>query len=136
MSALTALGLAAAVLAAVLHVVFFVLESVLFRRPAGRRLFGVRAEHDSPALRSFAINQGVYNLALAIVVLVGVVLLATAEPASPLAIGGLAVTIAGCSIMVVAGAALALIAPPRMLGAALAQALPPVLAIVLLLAAG
>ena len=96
----------------------------------------MRAEHDSPALRLFAVNQGVYNLALAIVVLVGVVLLATAQPASPLAIGGLAVTIAGCSIMVVAGAALALTAPPRMLGAALAQALPPVLAIVLLLAAG
>jgi len=130
---LTALGLLLATVAALLHVVFFVLESVLFRRPAGRRLFGVRAEHDSPPLRLFAVNQGVYNLALAIVVALGVVLQATAGDAADRAIAGLALTVGGCSVMVVAGAALALTAPPRMLGAALVQALPPLLAVVLLL---
>lgn len=130
---LTTLALLFASIAALLHGVFFVLESVLFRRPAGRRLFGVRAEHDSPPLRLFAVNQGVYNLALAIVVALGVVLQATAGNATDLAIAGLALTIAGCSVMVVAGAALALTAPPRLLAAALAQALPPLLAVVLLL---
>ncbi len=133
MIGLTALGLLLATVAALLHVVFFVLESVLFRRPAGRRLFGVRAEHDSPPLRLFAVNQGVYNLALAIVVALGVVLQATAGDAADRAIAGLALTVGGCSVMVVAGAALALTAPPRMLGAALVQALPPLLAVVLLL---
>ncbi len=136
MSALAAWGLGFAGIAAMLHAVFFVLESVLFRRPAGRRLFRVRADQDSAVLRLFAVNQGLYNLALAVVVVIGIAVQLTADSASPLAIGGLAVTITGCSIMVVAGAALALTAPPRMLGAALAQALPPVLAIVLLLAAG
>ena len=124
-------GVVLATVAALLHVLFFVLESVLFRRPAGRRLFGVRAEHDSPSLRLFAVNQGVYNLALAIVVLVGVALL-VADAAS---VAGIAVVVAGCSVMVVAGIALAVTAPRRMLGAALVQALPPLLAVGALLAA-
>lgn len=130
MSALLLVGVVLATAAAMLHLLFFVLESVLFRRPAGRRLFGVRAEHDSPPLRLFAVNQGVYNLALAIVVLVGVGLLV----ADATSVAGLAVVVAGCSVMVTAGIALAVTAPRRMLGAALAQALPPLLAIVALLA--
>lgn len=130
MTALMIVGVVLATVAALLHVLFFVLESVLFRRPAGRRLFGVRAEHDSPPLRLFAFNQGVYNLALAIVVLVGIGLL-VADTAS---VAGRTLVIAGCSVMVVAGIALALTAPRRMLGAALVQALPPLLAIGALLA--
>lgn len=130
MTAFMIVGVVLATVAALLHVLFFVLESVLFRRPAGRRLFGMRAEHDSPPLRLFAVNQGVYNLALAIVVLVGIGLL-VADAAS---VAGRALVIAGCSVMVVAGIALALTAPRRMLGAALVQALPPLLAIGALLA--
>jgi putative membrane protein len=130
MTVLTVTGLVLAGLAALLHTGFFVLESVLFTRPQGRRLFGVRAEHDSPSLRLFAVNQGVYNLALAIVVVVGIVLVLI-DPAS---IAGRAVIIAGCSVMVVAGAALAATAGRRMLGAALVQALPPLLAVVAMLA--
>jgi putative membrane protein len=53
MTALMVVGLVLASVAALLHVLFFVLESVLFRHPRGRRLFGVRAEHDSPPLRLF-----------------------------------------------------------------------------------
>jgi putative membrane protein len=130
MTAFMIVGVVLATVAALLHVLFFVLESVLFRRPAGRRLFGVRAEHDSPPLRLFAVNQGVYNLALAIVVLVGIGLMVT----DATSVAGRALVIAGCSVMVVAGIALALTAPRRMLGAALVQALPPLLAIGALLA--
>ena len=126
MTALTIIGLVLAGMAATLHVAFFVLESVLFRLPFGRRVFGVRAETNSAPLRLFAVNQGVYNLALAIVVVVGIVLTA-AEPGS---IAGPAVVVAGCAVMAVAGAALALTAPPRLLPAALAQGIPPLLAIV------
>ncbi len=128
MTALTIIGLVLAGMAATLHVAFFVLESVLFRLPFGRRVFGVRAEADSAPLRLFAVNQGVYNLALAIVVVVGIVLTA-AEPGS---IAGPAVVVAGCAVMVVAGAALAFTAPPRLMPAALAQGIPPLLAIVAL----
>lgn len=130
MSALQLVGLVLAAIAASLHVVFFVLQSVLFRRPFGRRLFGVRAESDSAPLRLFAVNQGVYNLALAVVVVVGLVLVIL----DPAAITGTAVVVAGCAVMAVAGAALALPAPPRMLPVALAQGIPPLGAIVALVA--
>lgn len=130
MTALTIVGLVLAGMAATLHVAFFVLESVLFRLPFGRRLFGVRAENDSAPLRLFAVNQGLYNLGLAIVVGVGIVLVAIDASS----IAGVAVVVAGCSVMVLAGAGLALTAPPRMIPIAIAQGLPPLLAIVALVA--
>ncbi|MFN4000960.1 DUF1304 domain-containing protein [Microcella sp.] len=130
MTALTLIGLVLAGMAATLHTAFFVLESVLFRLPFGRRLFGVRAEQDSPPLRLFAVNQGLYNLGLAIVVFVGIVLVAIDADS----VAGVAVVVSGCAVMVLAGVALALTAPPRMIPIALAQGLPPLLAIGALLA--
>ncbi|UTT63564.1 DUF1304 domain-containing protein [Microcella humidisoli] len=132
MIGLTLIGLVLAGMAATLHVAFFVLESVLFRLPFGRRLFGVRAEHDSPPLRLFAVNQGLYNLGLGIVVFLGIVLVAIDAGS----IAGVAVIVTGCAIMGLAGAGLALTAPPRMIPIALAQGVPPLLAIVALLAGG
>jgi uncharacterized membrane protein len=85
---------------------------------------------EKPRAGQFAVNQGVYNLALTIVVLVGVALL-VADASS---VAGRAVIIAGCAVMVVAGVALALTAGRRMLGAALVQSLPPLLAVGALLA--
>ena len=62
-----------AVLAALLHVLFFAYESVLFERPAVHARFRTRTE-DVPAVKPWAYNQGFYNLFLAIGALVGVVL--------------------------------------------------------------
>lgn len=126
MTALQLVGAVLAGMAATLHIAFFVLESVLFRLPAGRRVFGVRAENDSAPLRLFAVNQGIYNLGLAIVVFVGLVLLALDASS----IAGTAVVVAGCAVMTLAGAALALTAPRRTLPIALAQGVPPLLAII------
>ncbi|MBM4346178.1 MAG: DUF1304 domain-containing protein [Deltaproteobacteria bacterium] len=50
-------------LVAVLHVYFFVLESVLWGRPRTNKVFGVSAEQAAHAA-VFAKNQGVYNLFL------------------------------------------------------------------------
>ena len=49
---------------ALLHAGFFVLESFLWTKPVGRRIFGLTPEraHDSAAL---AANQGLYNLFVA-----------------------------------------------------------------------
>jgi putative membrane protein len=116
-------------MAATLHVAFFVLESILFRLPVGRRVFGVRPEADSAPLRLFAVNQGLYNLGLAIVVFVGIVLVVL-DASSPI---GVAVVVAGCSVMALAGAALAATAPRRTLPIAAAQGIPPLIAIVALL---
>lgn len=123
-------GLVVAGMAAVLHLAFFVLESVLFRLPLGRRIFGVRPENDSAPLRLFAVNQGFYNLGLALVVLVGIVLVAV----HPESLVGVAVVIAGGGVMIVAGVALALTAPRRMLPIALAQGGLPLVALVALIA--
>jgi putative membrane protein len=132
MTALFIIGLVFAVMAAVLHLAFFVLESVLFRMPVGRRIFGVRPENDSAPLRLFAVNQGVYNLGLAIVVLVGIVLVLSHEWWG----FGLIIVITGCSLMVLAGIALAVTAPKRMLPIALAQGGVPLLAITALVLNG
>jgi putative membrane protein len=123
------IGLVVAGMAATLHVAFFVLESVLFRLPAGKKIFGVRPENDSATLRLFAVNQGIYNLALAIVVILGIVI-EIATSTSPI---GVAIIIAGCSVMVVAGIALAATAPRRTIPIALAQGGLALVAIIALL---
>jgi putative membrane protein len=47
-----------------LHVLFFVLESILWTKPFGRRTFGLSAEL-AESTKSLALNQGLYNLFLA-----------------------------------------------------------------------
>jgi putative membrane protein len=129
MTVLHLIGLVVAGMAATLHVAFFVLESVLFRLPAGKKIFGVRPENDSPTLRLFAVNQGIYNLALAIVVFLGIII-EVATATSPI---GITIIIAGCSVMLVAGIALAATAPRRTIPIALAQGGLPLVAIIALL---
>lgn len=100
-----ALGLGAAIVAAVVHVAIFVLESLLFDRASVQRLFGVRAEAVSRPLLLFAVNQGIYNLALAVTVVVGITVTAFSFEI------GLAVVAAALAIMVVAAGALAASSP-------------------------
>lgn len=54
----------AVAIVAALHVGFFVLESFLWDRPTGRRVFGHRPE-EAQVTRVLALNQGVYNAFLA-----------------------------------------------------------------------
>jgi putative membrane protein len=49
---------------AFLHIVFFVLESFLWTKPLGRRVFGLSAEL-AESTASLALNQGLYNSFLA-----------------------------------------------------------------------
>jgi len=63
-----------AAVAAVLHVVIFVFESVLWTRPQVYGRFGIASAEQAETIRPMAYNQGFYNLALAVGVLVGVVL--------------------------------------------------------------
>ena len=62
-----------AALAGLLHVYFFLLESVLFRRPFAHRTFGIKDPAEVETLSFSMLNQGFYNLFLAIGTLVGVV---------------------------------------------------------------
>ena len=54
----------ATLLVAVLHAGFFVLEALLWTRPAVRRIFGTTAE-EAEATKVLALNQGAYNLGIA-----------------------------------------------------------------------
>ncbi|MGV8871897.1 MAG: DUF1304 domain-containing protein [Rhodococcus sp. (in: high G+C Gram-positive bacteria)] len=62
-----------AALAAALHLVIFVMESVLWARPAVWSRFGVSSQHDADVVKPMAFNQGFYNLFLALGIVVGLV---------------------------------------------------------------
>jgi putative membrane protein len=113
------------VLAALLHVYIFVLESFRWNAPSTRRTFGV-SEEDAEVLAPMAYNQGFYNLFLAIITLVGVALLKTEH------LTGTALALAGTGSML--GAAIVLVTHDRtMMRSALIQGTLPLLAVVFLL---
>lgn len=108
-----------AIVAGVIHVGFFALESVLFDRPAVEKTFLGNVE-STPQLRVFAFNQGFYNLFLAAGAIGGVIAGGT---------GGKAVTLFCCGAMAAAG--LVLFASQRRLWrGALIQFVPPAIAVV------
>lgn len=113
------------VLAALLHVYIFVLESFRWSEPSTRKTFGV-SEQDATVLAPMAYNQGFYNLFLAIITLVGVALLKTEH------LTGTALALAGTGSML--AAAIVLVTHDRrMMRAALIQGTLPLLAVVFLL---
>jgi putative membrane protein len=110
-------------LAALLHVYFFYLETVTFRKPSSYTTFGVH-ESDVETVAFSMYNQGFYNLFLGLGTLVGVV--GSARGWDP---QGSTLLVFGCVFMI--GAALVLVvARPAMLRAALVQGLLPTLALV------
>jgi len=116
---------AAAALAGAVHVYIFVLESLLWTTPRARAIFGT-TETDARTTRSMAVNQGFYNLFLAVAALLGAVLLLTGTTTV-----GATLVYTGAGSMVLAG--LVLIATSRdKLRPALVQAVPPAVAVVAL----
>jgi putative membrane protein len=117
------LALVAAVIAALVHVWFFAMESLWFMRPAVWRRFGLTSEADAAIVRSFAFNQGFYNLFLAVGVAAGIALVAAGDP-----VAGRAVILFACGSMIAAGVVLYL-HNPRFLRAAALQVVPPIIAV-------
>jgi putative membrane protein len=110
-------------IASLFHVYFFVLESLLFRRPFAYRTFGVSDPAEVELLAFPMLNQGFYNLFLAAGTLVGVIGASRGwEPQ-----GGTLVVF-GCLFMVGAATVL-VVARPRMARAAAIQGLLPLLAL-------
>ncbi|QHC58344.1 DUF1304 domain-containing protein [Rathayibacter sp. VKM Ac-2760] len=119
------LGLVLAALAALLHVYIFVLESLLWTTPRARSTFGTTAG-EAEATRELAFNQGFYNLFLAIVTIVGVIVLATGATNV-----GAALVFTGTGSMVAAALVLLLSSPGKR-RAALTQMTPGLLAVLAL----
>ncbi|MDN3455062.1 MULTISPECIES: DUF1304 domain-containing protein [Rhodococcus] len=113
-------------LAAAVHVYIFVLESILWTAPKTRAAFGVKSEEEAITTQPLAFNQGFYNLFLAIVSAVGIVIAATGSASV-----GIALVLAGTGSMVAAGLVLILSSPDKA-RAAVVQMLFPVIAVVLL----
>lgn len=113
-----------ALLAALLHVGIFGMESVWFKRPSVYRRFGARNEAEAAACRLFAFNQGFYNLFLAAGVIIGLVLLHAGGNATV----ATTLVLFGCACMVSAGIVLRVSGGSRLLRAATIQAVFPLLA--------
>jgi len=114
----------AALLAAAIHVWFFVLESLLFNRPGVAARFGLRTDEQIAAVRPMAFNQGFYNLFLAVGIAAGI-----AQIASGAEVAGRSIVLFACLCMVWAGIVL-FVTSKRFFQAALVQLVPPLVAIV------
>jgi putative membrane protein len=115
----------AALLAAAIHVWFFVLESLTFSRPNVWGRFGLRSAEAAEAVRPMAFNQGFYNLFLAAGVVGGLLLIAVANDQA----AGRAIVLFACACMVGAGVVLGS-TNRRLASAAAIQAVPPLITIV------
>lgn len=124
MRAMHPIAVAGAVVAALIHLWFFAMESLWFMRPSVWRRFGIASEADAGLVRSWAFNQGFYNLFLAVAVAAGLALVATGQPEA-----GRAIVLSACASMMAAGVVLFL-HNPKFLRAAALQFVPALVAVV------
>lgn len=126
---MTLMALILTALAAVLHLYIFWMESLAWEGPQARRTFGPASDAEVKVTKSFAFNQGFYNLFLALIALVGIVVFVAADAGV-----GAALIFAGVGSM--ASAALVLfVSSPTKRSAAIKQGVLPVFAIVVTLIA-
>ena len=118
-------GLIFAGLAALLHVYIWVMESLTWTSARTRATFGI-SEEEALATKELAFNQGFYNLFLAIVTMVGIV------------IGGFGHYAAACALIfagtgsMLGAAVVLLVSSPDKARAAITQGTLPLIAIVLM----
>jgi putative membrane protein len=120
-------AIVAAGLAALLHIVIFAMESILWMRPTIWKRFGLKSQDDAATIRPMALNQGFYNLFLAIGVIVGFFLL----PHPSLHAAGV-MLILFCCVSMLAAALVLLISNPKLARAALTQGILPLIAVIAL----
>lgn len=114
-------------LPAVIHVYIFALESLLWGRKWTNRTFAV-SEDDARVTRQFAFNQGVYNLLLAVAIIIGFLLGLSADTSS----AGKILAAYGLASILVAGVVLVASAP-KLWKSALVQIVPATAGLVALL---
>src|SRR5271168_2656614 len=116
-----------AALAALLHVYIFTMESLTWTSSRTRATFGTTPE-EAETTKLLALNQGFYNLFLAIVTAIGITVIALGNKAI-----GAALIFAGVGSMAAAAGVL-LASSPDKARAALTQGTFPAIAVVLLVA--
>jgi putative membrane protein len=126
MSPLLIAGAVFGVIAALIHVYIFTLESLRWTNASTRRIFGVASEEDAQLMKGLAFNQGFYNLFLALGALVGIVLIFAGA-----AQAGLGVAFVALGSMALAAVVL-ILSNPRLGRSAAIQGVAPLLAVVLL----
>lgn len=107
-------------IAGLLHVYIFILESVRWRHPSVWKRFGVRSQEEADLIRPMAFNQGFYNLFLAAGVIIGLALSGT--------LVGYGMIVLALASMVLASIVLILTTRALWIGA-LVQGVPPLLAL-------
>jgi putative membrane protein len=112
-------------LAGLIHVYFFYIESLAFTRFAHR--FGVE-QSSLPQIKVWAFNQGIYNLMLAIQMFVGLSMIYTQQRS----LAGFLVGFSGLT-MIVAGICL-YVSAPHLRRASIIQILPPTIGFIFLAA--
>ncbi|WP_017793883.1 DUF1304 domain-containing protein [Leucobacter salsicius] len=112
------IGLVIAGLAALLHVYIFYMESIVWTSRRVRATFGT-SENEALATKEMAFNQGFYNLFLAIVTGVGIILYLAGRPET-----GLALVFAGAGSMLAAAVVLGVSSPTKWVAAVTQGALP------------
>lgn len=112
-------------LAAILHIGFFYVEAILYQKAEGYKIFKTPKEHHQ-AVKIWALNQGYYNLFLALGTLWGLFYVLKKQ----VMLAGVLVSFCGLS-MVGAGVVLWLSAPHLRRGALL-QIMPPLLGFIFL----
>jgi putative membrane protein len=127
-SALLVIGSTLIFLAAAFHVYVFFLESISWRTPKTWKTFGLPSQEHADIIRPMALNQGFYNLFLALGALVGLALLGVSTT--------VAVTLMLFAALCMVGAGVVLFfSIPTSRRAALLQALPPLVGSLLLVLA-
>ena len=116
-----------AALAAALHVYIFALESFAWTTPRTRAVFGTTAE-EAQTTKMLAFNQGFYNLFLAVVTAVGIVMVVLGHRSV-----GAALMLAGVGSMLAAAVVLIASSPDKA-RAAITQGVFPFFAVVLVAA--
>lgn len=114
-------------LAALLHVYIFVMESLTWTSPRTRAVFGTTAE-EAQTTKELAFNQGFYNLFLAVVAAVGIVMVVSGHRSV-----GVALVLASVGSMLAAAVVL-LASSPDKARAAVTQGVFPLVAVALLAA--
>lgn len=120
-------GLVLAGIAALIHLFIFYLESFAWTSARARATFGTSEEEaNARATKALAFNQGFYNLFLALMVIIGIVLVAANQRAI-----GATLVFAGAGSMAAAALVLLLSSPDKA-AAALKQGGMPLLGVIAL----